>query len=69
MSTNLRHPTALPACDVTASDFEDYVNELRGKGFTVGLAKSSDTFTAENAAGDKVMVMHNPKERHHEHLD
>ena len=34
----------------------------KGKGFTVGLAKSSDTFTAENAAGDKVMVMHNPKE-------
>lgn len=53
---------SLTACDVTASDFEDYVNELRGKGFTVGLAKSSDTFTAENAAGDKVMVMHNPKE-------
>lgn len=33
-----------------------------GASFTVGLAKSSDTFTAENAAGDKVMVMHNPKE-------
>ena len=26
---------SLTACDVTASDFEDYVNELRGKGFTV----------------------------------
>lgn len=53
---------SLTACDVTASDFEDYVNELRGKGFTVGLAKSSDTFSAENAAGDKVIVMHNPTE-------
>lgn len=51
---------SLTACDVTASDFEDYANELKGKGFTVDLAKSSDTFSAENAAGDKVMVMHNP---------
>lgn len=51
---------SLTACDVTASDFEDYANELKGKGFTMDLAKSSDTFSAENAAGDKVMVMHNP---------
>lgn len=47
---------SIDVCDVSVEQFNDYIDAVKDKGFTVDYSKSSDSFHADNDAGYSVSI-------------